>query len=193
ALERLPYARVVAERGERSNQRRPYELRRLLLERGDELGHQRFVGIVLEEAVSDDAKAIVRAGERLAHRVDRARVVEAGQQHERSIANVAVRLFCDRLHQRRYCLRARRSPYRTRRRRARFVVEVPELGDRGLQLRSRYRLWRARFLGARGSHGDEDTEERTKDTEENSVAASRHGSYPATVSVFSLLSSFNAS
>src|SRR5262249_58567904 len=45
ALGRLPYARVVAERGERSNQRRPYELRRLLLERGDELGHQRFVGI----------------------------------------------------------------------------------------------------------------------------------------------------
>ena len=60
------------------------------------LRDHRAIGIVLEEAVGDRAQPIVRAGERLAHRVAGARIVEAGQQHERAIAHVAVGLLGDR-------------------------------------------------------------------------------------------------
>ena len=72
----------------------------------EKLRHHRAIGVVLEEAVGDGAQAIVGAGERLAHRVLRARIVEPGQQHERAIAHVAVRVLGHGLQQRGHRLRA---------------------------------------------------------------------------------------
>ena len=101
------------------------------------VGDHRRVGIVLEEAVGDGAQPIVRARQRLAHRVLRARIVEAGQQHQRAIADVAVGVLGDGLQQRRHGLRAgvrrtvREAVVRV------VVVEIAELVDRGLQLRRR--------------------------------------------------------
>ena len=67
------------------------------------------IGIVLEEAVGDRAQAIVRARQRLAHRVAGPRIVEAGQQDQRAIPDVAVGVLGDRPQQRRHGLRARVS------------------------------------------------------------------------------------
>ena len=53
--------------------------------------------MMLEEAVRDGAQPIVGAGARLTHRILRARIVEAGQDDKRAIANVTVRVLSDGL------------------------------------------------------------------------------------------------
>src|SRR5439155_3942761 len=61
----------------------------------------------------------------------------------------------------------------TRGGRARVVIQITELRDRPLQLRRGNSLRRRRFLGRFARFADEDTREGTKDTEEDSAAASR--------------------
>ena len=95
--------------GQCAHQRRADELALFLVERRNEIGNHRAIGMVLEKAVRDRAQTIVGAGARLAHRVLRARIVEAGEDDERAIADVAVRMLGDGLQQRRHRLRRRRS------------------------------------------------------------------------------------
>ena len=197
AQQRLAHARiVVAVRGERAHERRPDELALLLVERGQELRHHRGIGIVLEEAVRDRAQPIVRAGQRLAHRVLRPRIVEAGEQHERAIADVAVGLLGDRLQQRRHRLAAavRRTV------RDAFVrvgvVEIAELVDGGLQLRRRDGLRRARLLAAsRAAHRGHRGHTRTQQDEPRVSSVSRIGviSRRRLSSAIGSVSSFSAS
>ena len=129
------------------------------------------IGVVLEEAVGDGAQPIVGAGQRLAHRVLRARIVEAGQQDERAVADVAVGLLRDGLQQRRHRLRGRRAADGARRVRARRVVEIAELVDRGLQLRRRDRLRRRRFLRRAAARAEHTRTPRTQRTQTRQLCA----------------------
>ena len=104
------------------------------------------VGIVLEEAVGDGPQTIVGAGQRLAHGVFGARIVEAGQQHERAVAHVAVGVLADGLQERGNGLRRRRAAHRARGVGAGGVIEVAELVDRGLELGGRHGLRCGRLL-----------------------------------------------
>ena len=136
----------AAERGERADQRRTHELGLLLVERGEERRHDRAIRVALEETVRDRPQPIVRAGHRLAHGLRRSRVVEAGQQHERPIAHVAVGVLVHRMQQRRRTAWRRRSAGRSRGGGRVGVVEVAQLVDGGLQLLRGNGLWVRRLL-----------------------------------------------
>ena len=116
---------------------------------------KRAIGMMLEKAVGDRAQAIVGAGARLAHRVLRAWIVEAGQEDERAIADVAVGVLGHGLQQRRHRLRRDGPADRASRAGAGGVIEVAELVDGGLQLVGGDGLRSARFLGRqrRARHG----------------------------------------
>ena len=152
--ERRLHARVGAERGQCPDERRPDELRLLLLERCQELGDHGAIGIVFEEAVCDGPETIVRARQRLAHRVTGSRIVESGEEDQRPISNVAVGMLGDRLQQRGHRLGGGGSADGSRCRGPCVVVEIAELVDRGLQLVGGNRLWARGFLPAtaHGSH-----------------------------------------
>ena len=136
---------------------------------------------MLEKAVRDRAQAIVRTRERLPHGVFRARIVEAGQQDQRAVADVAVAVFGDGLDERGHRLGGRRTPNGARGGGAGRIVEIAKLVDRGFELRGGDRLRCARFLRGSTTLEIEDTK-KTKDTQE-------HTHYFATAS----LSSFKAS
>ena len=108
----------------------------------------RGIGIVLEETVCDRAQAVVGARQRLAHRVDGPRIVEAGQQDQRAIPHITVGMLGHRAQQGGHGLRSRRPADGARSCRACRVVEIAQLVDGGLKLRRRNGLRRGRFLPA---------------------------------------------
>ena len=104
--------------------------------------------MVLEVAVGDGSETIVRARQRFAHRVLRARIVEAREQNERAIADVAVGVFRHRLQQRRHRLYGGGAPHGPRSVGARRVVEIAQFVDRGLELSGGNGLRGAGFLAS---------------------------------------------
>ena len=200
--QRLTHARIVALRRQRAHQRRAHELALLLVEGRHEIGNHRAIGMVFEEAVRDRAETIVGAGARLAHRVLRARIVEAGQKDERAIADVAVGMLGDGLQQRRHRLRGHGPPDRACRAGTDGVIEVAELVDGGLQLLGGNGLRRRpvparRLLRAGGARRRRGHRKTHKDQAESRISASsRHARFrvaTGSLSAIGSLSSFNAS
>jgi hypothetical protein len=168
----LPHARIGAERRERPYERGAHELGLFLLEgRNERVRHAR-VGRVLEEAVRDGPEAIVRARERSPHHVACSRIVEAGEQHEGPIPNVAVRMLVHRLQQRGNSLGGGCAPDRAGGAGPDGVIEIAQLVDRCLQLGGRRRLRRGRFL-RKGVGPDMESSEDTENTQETAGTMER--------------------
>ena len=98
---------IVADGGQRADERRADELAVLLLRARPGTAESARDRDALEIPVGDLAQPIVRRAERLEHLIGRARIVEAGQQHQAPEANEAVLVLVDRLQQRRHRLRGR--------------------------------------------------------------------------------------
>ena len=162
------------ERRERPDERRPDELRLLLVERGEQRRHHRAIRVVLEETVGDRPQTIVGAGHRLSHRVLRPGIVEAGQQDERAIADVAVGVLGHGLKEHGNSLRRRNAADRPGRVAAGRIIEIAELVDGGLELRRRHGLGCRGFLGG----GDRGTQRsrRTQRPVKPARIAARHDS-----------------
>src|SRR5262245_28541487 len=141
---------------------------------------------MLEKAVGDGAEAVVRALQGFAHRVPGARIVERGHQDERAISHVAIRVLGDGLQQGGHRLRRGCPPDDARRVRADRIVQLPEIVDRGRELRRGDRLRRRRLLPSRDrvSQRDKNTKERTKNTKSGLIAsASLSAAHLVTASV----------
>ena len=117
---------------QRPHERRSHEFAFFRFERGEESGRHGPVGIVLEVAVGDGAQPVIRAGQGFPHGVLRARIVEAGQQYKRAIADVAVGVLRYRSKKNGHCLGGGRPADRSSGGGAGRVIEVAELVHRRL-------------------------------------------------------------
>ena len=90
---------------------------------------------MLEVAVGDLAEAVVRRVERFLHRIDGARIAEAGEQDQRLEPDVAVSVLARRLQQRRHGDGAGSPPDGATGLHPGGIVEVTQLRDGGLEIR----------------------------------------------------------
>src|SRR5207247_11214004 len=94
-----------------------------------------------------------------ADRIFRTWSVEAGQEEERAITDVAVAVLGDRLHKGRDCLPGSGPAHRPRSVGARGVIEIAELVDSGLELGGGDGARSGGFLGLRKFSTTEDPED----------------------------------
>ena len=125
----------------------------------EKIANESAVGMMLEKAVRNRPQAIVGAGARLAHRILRAWIVEAGENDERAITDIAVGMLGDRLQERRHGLRGDGSSDCTGRAGTNAEIEVAELADGGFQLVCGDGLRGVRFLRHCGEPAPEDTKD----------------------------------
>ena len=98
---------------QRAHERRPDELALLRVERREKVaGHRRDRDGARRSCRRPSRSRSLGLVSDCAHRVRRARIVEAGEQDQRAVADVPVGVLGDRLQQRRHGLRRRRAPDR---------------------------------------------------------------------------------
>ncbi len=77
----------------RAGQRRADELGELFVEGRQQLWHETRIRVALEICVGDGPQSIVRIGGEPLHLVGNARIRVSGEQHERAISHVAIRML----------------------------------------------------------------------------------------------------